>query len=149
LQKSWKADIKKRMASWDFGSETGVFKVAADFPGNVLYVTTIGGIASMKLGAVLDINEEKLQLLVRSIESRYIDVPYHSSVHAADVVHGAFWIMEHGGLGQMLEPLHKLVLMISACAHDMNHPGTSNAFQVSTKSEVALRYNDISVLENM
>jgi hypothetical protein len=137
------------MSTWDFGSDKGVFDVVADFPGCVLFATTIQGIASMKLAAVLDINEEKLHLLIRTIESRYQNVPYHNSIHGADVVHGTFWIVEHGGLGHMIEPIHKLALMISACAHDMEHPGTSNNFQVETKSEIALRYNDISVLEQM
>jgi len=41
-----------------------------------------------------------------------------------------------------------LALMIAACVHDVGHPGTSNTFQVSTESELALQYNDISVLEN-
>lgn len=33
--------------------------------------------------------------------------------------------------------------------HDYKHPGTTNAFQQSTASSLALRYNDQSVLEHM
>ena len=34
----------------------------------------------------IGVDEAKVQLLVRTIESRYKDVPYHNSSHAADVV---------------------------------------------------------------
>jgi cAMP-specific phosphodiesterase 4 len=33
--------------------------------------------------------------------------------------------------------------------HDLGHPGRNNAFQVATESELALLYNDKSVLEMM
>lgn len=111
------------MASWDYDSDKGIFDVAADYPGNVLFLTTYAGIACLQLRKALGISDGKLQRLIRTVESRYLDVPYHSNIHGADVVHGTFWIVEHGGLGKMLEPLHQLALMISACAHDMDHPG--------------------------
>lgn len=42
-----------------------------------------------------------------------------------------------------------LALLVAALCHDVSHPGTNNTFQVRTASEVALTYNDRSVLENM
>jgi hypothetical protein len=141
--------IQERLSSWDFGSDRGMFDVLTEHPDTILFVTTVEGIASMQLCASMGINQEKLALLVRTVESRYMNVPYHNNVHGADVVHATFWIVTQGGLGEMLAPLHKLALLISACAHDMDHPGTSNTFEKVTKSETALRYNDVSVLENM
>ncbi|KAL4548957.1 hypothetical protein Ndes2526B_g01490 [Nannochloris sp. 'desiccata'] len=38
--------------------------------------------------------------------------------------------------------------MIAALAHDMDHPGVSNAFLVNARDSLALAYNDASVLEN-
>ena len=49
---------------------------------------------------------------------------------------------------RMLTDLDCLALMLSAIAHDAEHPGTTNQFQVATQSALAIRYNDISVLEN-
>ena len=39
--------------------------------------------------------------------------------------------------------------LFSALGHDVAHPGRNNAFLVKTQSVLALRYNDVHVLENM
>ena len=41
-----------------------------------------------------------------------------------------------------------LGLIIAAVIHDCDHPGSNNNFLVNTKNELALTYNDESVLEN-
>ena len=46
-----------------------------------------------------------------------------------------------------IRPIDVLALIVAAAAHDMDHPGQSNAYNVLTGSELALRYNDKSVLE--
>jgi high affinity cGMP-specific 3',5'-cyclic phosphodiesterase 9 len=38
--------------------------------------------------------------------------------------------------------------LVAAISHDVDHPGFNNSFLVSTKDEIALLYNDQSVLEN-
>lgn len=38
--------------------------------------------------------------------------------------------------------------LIAAGVHDFRHPGRNNPFQIASKSELALLYNDQSVLEN-
>jgi len=44
--------------------------------------------------------------------------------------------------------MESFALLISAIGHDLNHPGVTNAYLVNSKHSLALRYNDISVLEN-
>jgi hypothetical protein len=39
-------------------------------------------------------------------------------------------------------------LYISSAAHDVDHPGNNNVFEVKTKSKLATLYNDLAVLEN-
>lgn len=41
-----------------------------------------------------------------------------------------------------------IVLLISSAGHDYGHPGQNNHFLVQTQSQLALNYNDRSVLEN-
>jgi len=41
-----------------------------------------------------------------------------------------------------------LAAIVSALCHDVDHPGLSNGYLVNTKAEMALLYNDQSVLEN-
>lgn len=39
-------------------------------------------------------------------------------------------------------------VVLAAVIHDFDHPGVNNAFMINSKSDIAIRYNDISVLEN-
>jgi hypothetical protein len=38
--------------------------------------------------------------------------------------------------------------IISGAAHDMDHPGTNNIFEMKNRSKLALLYNDMGILEN-
>lgn len=44
--------------------------------------------------------------------------------------------------------LEVLILITSCICHDLDHPGYNNIYQINAKTELALRYNDISPLEN-
>jgi hypothetical protein len=39
-------------------------------------------------------------------------------------------------------------MILAAAVHDYEHPGYNNMYLINTKDTLALRYNDISVLEN-
>lgn len=47
-----------------------------------------------------------------------------------------------------LSDLEILSTIISGAAHDIDHPGTNNIFEIKCRSKLALLYNDKSVLEN-
>merc|ERR1712065_91492 len=47
-----------------------------------------------------------------------------------------------------LTQLELLVLLVASLCHDLGHPGVNNAFMTSTLSDIAILYNDQSVLEN-
>ncbi|KAG7267685.1 hypothetical protein CRUP_025391 [Coryphaenoides rupestris] len=40
------------------------------------------------------------------------------------------------------------ILMTAAVCHDLDHPGYNNTYQINAATELAVRYNDISPLEN-
>ena len=48
----------------------------------------------------------------------------------------------------MFSDLEILAALIAAAVHDVDHPGVNNNFLVNSSSEMALLYNDESVLEN-
>ena len=42
-----------------------------------------------------------------------------------------------------LNDIDVAALFIGAAVHDIDHPGTNNAFQINTSSAYALKYNGI------
>lgn len=54
----------------------------------------------------------------------------------------------HRQLRSLVGPADVLALVVAAIAHDVDHTGQNNAFHVSTSTELAIVYNDRSVLEN-
>ncbi|XP_043931190.1 calcium/calmodulin-dependent 3',5'-cyclic nucleotide phosphodiesterase 1A isoform X2 [Protopterus annectens] len=74
--------------------------------------------------------------------------PYHNLVHAADVTQTVHYLMLHTGIMHWLTELEILAMVFAAAIHDYEHTGTTNNFHIQTRSEVAIFYNDRSVLEN-
>uniref|UniRef100_A0A8D3E4Q7 Phosphodiesterase n=1 Tax=Scophthalmus maximus TaxID=52904 RepID=A0A8D3E4Q7_SCOMX len=74
--------------------------------------------------------------------------PYHNLTHAADVTQTAHFLMLHTGLMHWLSELEILAMVFAAAIHDFEHTGTTNNFHIHARSEVAIFYNDRSVLEN-
>lgn len=74
--------------------------------------------------------------------------PYHNFKHAFSVVHVVYNIIKRSQLQQKLSSLEILTAMVAAFAHDADHPGRDNQYEILSESELAICYNDISVLEN-
>lgn len=51
-------------------------------------------------------------------------------------------------LTEKIGDLEVLILLTSCVCHDLDHPGYNNIYQINAKTELAIRYNDISPLEN-
>ena len=75
---------------------------------------------------------------------------YHSQVHAADVVQNLTIFFDKCDVKEICGMTDNDIFfsLLSGAAHDMDHPGTNNAFEVKMKSKLALLYNDQSVLEH-
>ncbi|KAB0363330.1 hypothetical protein FD754_007486 [Muntiacus muntjak] len=76
------------------------------------------------------------------------DVAYHNSLHAADVAQSTHVLLATPALEAVFTDLEVLAAIFASAIHDVDHPGVSNQFLINTNSELALMYNDASVLEN-
>ncbi|VDM45318.1 unnamed protein product [Toxocara canis] len=106
-----------------------------------------------------------------ALERGYWDIPYHNRIHAADVLHGCFYLTVHPvkaflgapstpdspippcdnsplPISDSMSTLELMALYTAAAMHDFDHPGRTNAFLVASEDRKAILYNDRSVLEN-
>jgi hypothetical protein len=58
------------------------------------------------------------------------------------------YILTVGGLRSQLNQTDIFSVFVANMIHDFEHPGYSNQFVVRTKHPLAIRYSDLSVLEN-
>jgi len=75
---------------------------------------------------------------------------YHNDLHAGDVMQTSYTILNQGKLIKKMKlgQLDTFSLLIACLCHDFKHPGQNNLYQINAKTKYAMRYNDISVLEN-
>mmetsp|Transcript_11580 Transcript_11580/g.13396 ORF Transcript_11580/g.13396 Transcript_11580/m.13396 type:complete len:948 (+) Transcript_11580:322-3165(+) len=95
-----------------------------------------------------NISESRLFNFCTAIENGYdSELPYHNSIHAADVLNSAYHILVKLNLSKNMSKLQCLAGLFAAAIHDLGHPGRTAKFLVETKNELALLYNDESILE--
>jgi len=82
------------------------------------------------------------------VKDGYLDVPYHNFRHAMSTVHYTYKLLEASGVAEYLFKTDKFAIIVAALCHDIGHRGRNTAFEVMTHSDLALRYNDSSPLEN-
>ncbi|KAL7546742.1 hypothetical protein ACHAWF_010071 [Thalassiosira exigua] len=85
---------------------------------------------------------------LRTVEADYLRNPYHNNTHAADVLQTLNTMLQLGGKDYATSPLDVFAILIAAVIHDVKHPGLNNNFQINSRSEIAVQFNDQSVLEN-
>lgn len=84
-----------------------------------------------------------------TLEDHYVkDNPFHNSLHAADVAQSTHVLLNTPALENVFTPLEICAALFAACIHDVDHPGLTNQFLINSSSELAIMYNDESVLEN-
>jgi len=68
---------------------------------------------------------------------------FHNFNHAWSVLHSSFQILTHGA-DKLLDSIDILAVLISSLCHDLKHPGTNNAFELATHSNLSKLYNFVS-----
>jgi hypothetical protein len=129
---------------WDFD----IFEFAKLANGRPLYTMAMGMMYYYGLFDRLSISEVRAKNFFSDVEFHYhADNPYHNSTHAADVLQSTIFLIEHGGFRQHLSDIELLAVIIATVAHDVDHPGLANPFQIKTMSPLALLYSNQAVLE--
>lgn len=94
-----------------------------------------------------DIDEKKLRKWLQKVRAQYNKNPFHNFRHAVTVLHTTYLMLTTVATDFITE-VELLAMLIAALCHDLDHNGLTNAFHVNSRSELALVYNDKSVLEN-
>lgn len=102
----------------------------------------------LNLMEIFNIETPLLQNFLFEVFRNYNATPFHNFRHAfcvTQMMYGLIWLTQIPGKVQNVDVL---VMLTSALCHDLDHPGYNNAYQVNARTELAIRYNDISPLEN-
>uniref|UniRef100_A0A671UJX2 Phosphodiesterase n=1 Tax=Sparus aurata TaxID=8175 RepID=A0A671UJX2_SPAAU len=126
-----------------------IFKVS-EYSGNrPLTVTMYTIFQERELLKSFKIPADTFITFMMTLEDHYhADVAYHNNIHAADVVQSTHVLLSTPALEAVFTDLEILAALFASAIHDVDHPGVSNQFLINTNSELALMYNDSSVLEN-
>lgn len=92
-----------------------------------------------------------LRGFLQDVQKQYHRIPYHNSIHAADVLSSCtYFLREDRRVSRApLGNVSRLATFVAAVIHDVGHFGRTNRFHVASHDPVAVLYNDQSPLENM
>ncbi|XP_064481754.1 cGMP-dependent 3',5'-cyclic phosphodiesterase-like isoform X2 [Ornithodoros turicata] len=95
------------------------------------------------------IPRESLAKFVLMVKKGYRDPPYHNWMHAFAVAHFCYLVLKNLSLmGTYLTELEAFALFVACLCHDLDHRGTNNSFQLTSKSILASLYSsEGSVME--
>ncbi|XP_049426033.1 high affinity cGMP-specific 3',5'-cyclic phosphodiesterase 9A-like isoform X1 [Epinephelus fuscoguttatus] len=91
---------------------------------------------------------EVLQNFLFEVYCHYNNIPFHNFRHCfcvTQMMYGLIWLTD---LRSKIAKIDLLIMLTSALCHDLDHPGYNNVYQINAQTDLALRYNDISPLEN-
>ncbi|KAE9552061.1 hypothetical protein FO519_004718 [Halicephalobus sp. NKZ332] len=157
----------KRVSEWSFP----IFHISERHKHTVLTRVTYAVFKESDLFRTFKLPYQKFFNFFHALEMGYWEIPYHNRIHAADVLHGCYYLTCHpvkAFIGRPSSPelpfpgldvaplpisdsmseLELMALFTAAAMHDFDHPGRTNAFLVASEDKKAILYNDRSVLEN-
>ena len=111
-------------------------------------------------GDGVGVDEIVLRQFLKAVLSTSVeDVPYHNNFHYFSVLHTTWHFLYYAkiavddgdGIARLwtcFEAVELLTVLTAAFSHDSGHIGVTNGFLSNMKHELAIRYNDDSILEN-
>ncbi|XP_069115179.1 high affinity cGMP-specific 3',5'-cyclic phosphodiesterase 9A-like isoform X3 [Argopecten irradians] len=103
-----------------------------------------------ELGLVTEfnINPITLKRWLLCVQENYRNNPFHNFRHCFCVTQMMYGMIHLCKLWEKMSREDLGVLLTSCICHDLDHPGYNNTYQINARTELAIRYNDISPLEN-
>lgn len=95
----------------------------------------------------LNIPRDIFENWASTVQLMYGSNPYHNFHHAVDVCQTTYFLLRTKRM-EHLSILDRASMLVAALCHDIGHPGLTNEYHKNSMSEMALLYNDYSVLEN-
>eukprot|EP01086_Lenisia_limosa_P001087 TRINITY_DN1197_c0_g1_i1.p1 TRINITY_DN1197_c0_g1~~TRINITY_DN1197_c0_g1_i1.p1 ORF type:complete len:498 (+),score=115.59 TRINITY_DN1197_c0_g1_i1:67-1560(+) len=102
----------------------------------------------MSSGLEKPLHMEDIKAFVMVVRKNYNNVKYHCWEHCFSVTQMMYVFIYDLQLRSVFDPVEILSLILSCLVHDLQHPGLNNAYQVAALTDLAIRYSDISPLEN-
>jgi hypothetical protein len=96
----------------------------------------------------LGVDMTKLRAFVEACSHLYHANAYHNWHHASDVTHTMSWMVTRPVLRASIPAVDAFWLQIAAIAHDLDHPGHNNQWEINIHSPRATKYNNLAVLEH-
>jgi hypothetical protein len=131
--------------SWSFNP----FELSRLSDGHPLHYVTLASFRKWGFMDIFPIPDAKFKAWLRLIESGYRETnSYHNANHAADVTHAMHFFLTRNRHLDAFTPEERLGAILASVIHDYQHPGVNNAFLISTRDPLAIRYNDRAILEH-
>ena len=151
--------VLSMLSKWRNWDEFDIFELNRQTSGHPLAVLCHHLLSEMGMISRFQLNEEALARFLLNLEDGYRDITYHNNIHAADVMHSVAYYMLNCtetqpsstcfGLTKIFKPEDFFYMLLAAAMHDFRHPGFTNSYLVNSGSDLAVTYNDVSVLEHM
>ncbi|KAG0173439.1 High affinity cAMP-specific and IBMX-insensitive 3',5'-cyclic phosphodiesterase 9A [Apophysomyces sp. BC1034] len=113
-----------------------------------IYGYILGFFERLGLFSALGVSASEFLDFLMDVDQGYLPNAYHSFYHAADVTMVLYHMLCHFEVEHYLSRVDMAALLIAALCHDIGHPGKNNNYQVNLNTDLAVRYNNKSVLES-
>eukprot|EP00435_Cladocopium_sp_Y103_P004208 s2954_g1.t1 len=94
------------------------------------------------------IPEERLMTWAEAVHQGYRENSFHNWYHGFGVYQMCFHQLSLIDTFSGLTATEGFGLLVASLCHDIDHPGVTNGYLIRQQDDLALRYNDVSVLEN-
>ena len=97
--------------------------------------------------ATLGIDKATLSRFIEAVARGYRPNPYHNLNHATDALNTMGWFVTRPTFARNFPSWMRFLLMVATLVHDVDHPGNDNQWEIKTRSTLAHRFANKSVLE--